>query len=1052
MSDIINQNTEPLFIFDMPDDETLSETISVKGEKGEKGDPTKLSQLDNDTGFVTASTDALANYYTKSQTDTALNSKVDNSTLEAIAIPDSFFTGEETIAESGTFIELENTADAILKDIKLYGVTEQDGTPTPESPVEVQVVTGDQTIIISDGDQESQSFSLSLGDIELLKLGSYKDYIWKDGDNWKIHKAVQKLVIDGNETGWETSGTNTSGVNRFVNGSLISSTVAKPASSQTLADAICDKLAVVTAGQTYSKVDGFSLDSRGYIYIYVNGINTYNKSEFVAWLGDNNLTIYYALADSSETVITDKTLVNQLDKLLEARSYNGDTFITANGSLPTLLDVEAFRNGWSGTISGINNEFQNYYSKTELNTYLNVKLNGVAGDGVTDDTEAIQALIDNNPNRTLYFPDGVYLISSHIATSANNSQSVCLKLSEHAVIKATSSYSDDLPMICLGIKNYDEYYLYENFASFGIEGGILDCNNVTGGIQIDNCIRPYVKSITVDNVLTTGINLSTGYNNGSLDATVKDCVVICNNNTTATAVKIASSDSVIHNVRTFSGKYGFYFTETAGGNHLTETHALATSRDYSDLTAAQEMCAYFFKSGGGNYNYLTRAYSDGYATGFYFDGTHNNFIRDAFVYYWKDSGDANQHTAIYCSGTMTARVNNIHCRFPADGTNTILKIANTSSVKGWIKDITVHNTDNLNDSNELAYDPRFNLDSRNNLQFNKKYVFVGDSYLEGYSPDGNTTSFGERAKTILGLDSDNYTALYAGGRGFATTHTFTQLVSAQAVDANVTDVIVLGGYNDRSKTLSEISAGMASFVTAVKSKYPFAKIKTGFIGCSASYGELFNIQNGINRYIRAAGDNGIEYITNIENAIYDYSTMLSSDGYHPTDAGQESIARCLVAGGLNNGSCDVTYPYQAITLTPSGDCTSVGSALYANFGSNNIVQIVAQRTIFTISVASYTATGGVSSLIEVASMTGNYFIGTQSYNTNIVQVGCIVKHRDSSSDPWSFTPMNGFLVFRNGKIYIGIQHYFSSTSTNVISNIAEIQVSSFSACVNKLIK
>lgn len=53
MSDIINQNTEPLFIFDMPDDETLSETISVKGEKGERGDPTKTSQLINDSDYTT---------------------------------------------------------------------------------------------------------------------------------------------------------------------------------------------------------------------------------------------------------------------------------------------------------------------------------------------------------------------------------------------------------------------------------------------------------------------------------------------------------------------------------------------------------------------------------------------------------------------------------------------------------------------------------------------------------------------------------------------------------------------------------------------------------------------------------------------------------------------------------------------------------------------------------------------------------------------------------------------------------------------------------------
>ena len=39
--------------FKMPDDETLAEYISIKGEKGERGDPTKTSQLENDSDFTT---------------------------------------------------------------------------------------------------------------------------------------------------------------------------------------------------------------------------------------------------------------------------------------------------------------------------------------------------------------------------------------------------------------------------------------------------------------------------------------------------------------------------------------------------------------------------------------------------------------------------------------------------------------------------------------------------------------------------------------------------------------------------------------------------------------------------------------------------------------------------------------------------------------------------------------------------------------------------------------------------------------------------------------
>jgi len=38
----------------------------------------------------------------------------------------------------------------------------------------------------------------------------------------------------------------------------------------------------------------------------------------------------------------------------------------------------------------------------------------VPNDGKTDVADALQAVIDENPNRTIYFPDGIYLISKDI--------------------------------------------------------------------------------------------------------------------------------------------------------------------------------------------------------------------------------------------------------------------------------------------------------------------------------------------------------------------------------------------------------------------------------------------------------------------------------------------------------------------------------------------------------------------------------------------------------------------------------------------------------------
>ncbi|MBR6740840.1 MAG: hypothetical protein IKM04_07235 [Clostridia bacterium] len=56
-------------------------------------------------------------------------------------------------------------------------------------------------------------------------------------------------------------------------------------------------------------------------------------------------------------------------------------------------------------------------------------------------SDIIQELIDSNPNRTIFFPDGVYPISKPIATPADPQKSVDLRLSSYAVIRATPDRS-----------------------------------------------------------------------------------------------------------------------------------------------------------------------------------------------------------------------------------------------------------------------------------------------------------------------------------------------------------------------------------------------------------------------------------------------------------------------------------------------------------------------------------------------------------------------------------------------------------------------------------
>ena len=55
-------------------------------------------------------------------------------------------------------------------------------------------------------------------------------------------------------------------------------------------------------------------------------------------------------------------------------------------------------------------------------------------DGKTDVSDALQTLMDENPNRTIFFPDGEYLLEKPILTPAHPQKSVDLQLSNFACL------------------------------------------------------------------------------------------------------------------------------------------------------------------------------------------------------------------------------------------------------------------------------------------------------------------------------------------------------------------------------------------------------------------------------------------------------------------------------------------------------------------------------------------------------------------------------------------------------------------------------------------
>lgn len=179
----------------------------------------------------------------------------------------------------------------------------------------------------------------------------------------------------------------------------------------------------------------------------------------------------------------------------------------------------------------------------------------------------------------------------------------------------------------------------------------------------------------------------------------------------------------------------------------------------------------------------------------------------------------------------------------------------------------------------------------------RRYVFVGDSYIVGYTPDGAVESFAEKFKKFAGLSNASVYVAGAGGGGFGLTNpdgiNFINCIDTIEVDApeTITDVVFVGGYNDQFAT-SNIDGGIAQAHGKYKTLFPNARQYIGFVGRSVNFNTGANEDNLVEAFNRYRSTKQMLYIGNIENCCR-FPSQFASDGYHPNDSGQAAIAQYL---------------------------------------------------------------------------------------------------------------------------------------------------------------
>jgi hypothetical protein len=248
-----------------------------------------------------------------------------------------------------------------------------------------------------------------------------------------------------------------------------------------------------------------------------------------------------------------------------------------------------------------------------------------------DVSDAIQKVILDNPNRTIFFPDGEYVIAKPICTPADPRKSVMLLLSNYAVIKAADGWSDEEAMVRLGgIDPFNSIYILGS--NYYFEGGIIDGSKVAKGISIDSGRETRIADVSIKNTVV-GIHIKKGANSGSSDADIMNVNIVGTRQSGSIGMVIEGYDNTFTNMRIAAVQEGVRLY--GGGNFLRNVHPLGGVKQddpeyYPNSYGFREMY-------GGNF--YDMCYSDNFAIGFEIAANAKSLYNDCFNYWYSPAGD-----------------------------------------------------------------------------------------------------------------------------------------------------------------------------------------------------------------------------------------------------------------------------------------------------------------------------------------------------------------------------------------------------------------------------
>ena len=173
-------------------------------------------------------------------------------------------------------------------------------------------------------------------DYELCKIGNYQDRIYYEGGKWYVDKYIEKVVLNGGES-WSTR----------TGGTTYAYTLSNFFDSSNR-EGLCDYFKYVRAGasSTQNTECVASAGTNKTLNIFTNNTSLDTVANLKTWLSTHNTSVYYVLAESTTTEITETTLLSQLEAIYNCKLNSGTNTITQTPSdLPFYLNFRYYEKG-----------------------------------------------------------------------------------------------------------------------------------------------------------------------------------------------------------------------------------------------------------------------------------------------------------------------------------------------------------------------------------------------------------------------------------------------------------------------------------------------------------------------------------------------------------------------------------------------------------------------------------------------------------------------------------------------------------------------------------